>query len=766
MADAPTPQQESADEFLKRIKSKSQAPAQAPVDAQTAPTVTAPTAPTVQAAPAATTPPTTATQESADDFLRRIKGNAGVKEEQPTDESGDYWKSIKQGFVRGVAGVAGTPGYLLNSLAPAMQFSPQGLMQAFGGQKLRFGAQQALTGSDQPSEGNLSMLHPGPVPTPESYLQTAVDKGWYDPKFSGATFGSRFAGDMAAATPNLLVGPYGLESAAYTYGPAALASIGKEFGLPEWLTAPSAALGMSGGQRVASNVIERNAAIAAEQQAKAALAAHQAGKPAAAEQAQTEVAGSKTLSKGVAAATTADVMKRHDSEHMAADNDRETVAASLGDSHTLDEGMEKLQDSARDWKKTDFKTGIQEAEDGMYYKPGTNNTQTLIPEDAPTSLKGFMDALEHSHYSAGEAEPLAELLQPYLPKAMLARVRAMQTGQGLTEDVAPTIPFRDARKLSSALGAALDNQKIIADTGAGKLNELYASLQGDKRAAIQESAGQEGLDQFDKFNAEAKRLYGIASGPVSDVIGNVDKTVDKITPQMARDKLGYDSAKLRMLTTEPKLDKGLKEYGAPHLRLGTPLGDPGDADKVFSGMSPNVKGPLFGDVNAGKVQDTIDSRAEADKNLETSKQNIKEQSQSIRDREAAFQRRQRRERQETGTGLKQTAEAAKENKNALTDPTQGIYEMLRHGGRTATGIATGLVAGHYGLEPGLESLAQSAQLPGWLSKLAYPAFAGAGYLGAEGLKELTRNPQASVNMLRGTLAAAPWAPSKPSGSTP
>jgi hypothetical protein len=739
----PTPDDDDA-AFTQRLRANIKPAPNAPVQTPAA---------TTQTAPTVAQPPIPSKVGGSDDddaaFEKRLRSSAGTPTvAAPADQTEDYFKSIKQGLVRGVAGLAGLPATALEAVAPAMQLSPAGI-------------------SSMLQSKNIASLKPGPLPSTENLLTNFQNQGLYDPKFQGATVGSRVAGDLAAATPNLLAGPYGLESTAYTYGPALAASLANEspLNIPKWITGPATALIGSGGQRVVEGWMERNAATQAEQQAKEALAAHEAGTPGFKAQSQEQVQGGKTLAKGYSAATEADAMKRHDSEHTAADNDREAVASTLGDANTLDDGMSRLQDAARTWRKTTFKDGLKEAEEGMYYKPGTNNTQTLVPEDAQTKLTKFMDALEHSHYSAGEAEPLAELLQPYLPKAMLARIKNMGAEQGLPPGEAPTIPLGDARKLSTALGNALDNQKIVTDTGAGKLNEMYAALQGDKRDAIGAAAGPEGLAQFDKFNEKAKQLYATASGPVSDVIGNADKSVDKITPEMARGRLGYDSTKLKMLASDPILDKGLKEYGAPHLRLGTPLGDPGDADKVFSNMSPDVKGPLFGDVNAGKVQNTIDSRAEADANLDVAKKGIKDQAAIIRDKEAAFQRTQKTAREQEGVALKQGAATTTERKNALTDPTQGIYNMLKHAGGTATGILSGLVAGHYGLEPGLETLAQSAQLPPWMSKLAYPAFAYGGYLAKEGLGEIGRNPKAVPNMLRGGMATQPFAQTQP-GSTP
>jgi hypothetical protein len=640
----------------------------------------------------------------------------------------------------------------------------------------------------------LGSTPPTPWHTPSNLLQKAQDVGIYDPTQPTDLTGevARGVGQAAATLPvGAAMGMPLAANAAYTFGPAVTGDVLHHFtGLNPLLGALPTALTMSGAERALMQWGAKNAATkAAEEAAKAeaaataARSAHEAAGPGFTRGLQEQQDVAQAQAGRAKAITEADAAKRHDSEvtaanahlqteHTGADTDREAVASSLGQSQTVQQGGEALQDAARSWKKTEFPQQLKDAENKMY------DGAVKIPQDALGNLNGFEDSLSNSFYKAGELEPIAQRLRSRMPEGLEDAIAQIRKKNGIAPDQPLQATLNDMKKLRSILGDTMTSPKLSEGVDAGKMNELYRGLSGDMEGAIGNAAGPQGVKQFKDFNAEARRLYGLASGPVSKIISTTDKAGETILPGEAATSVlkgsDKDGSLLTQLGSEPTLKKGLNEVAASQLRTGKGAGvTQGDPDKFFTGLAPESKTALLGDENTGKLQDAIDRRAAAEKTsadmkasadkdyADMSEAAAKQSAASLKGAEASRQT-ERQVRSETGIGLKQEEEARKAALKKAEGKLNALNRPPPSGGdfppwmRNAIAMAAPVLAGRHALEP------LAAQLPSWGSDLMYGGVAGAGLLARKGLQELIRNPAARKNLLQSGIATQGGAAAVPS----
>ena len=291
------------------------------------------------------------------------------------------------------------------------------------------------------------------------------------------------------------------------------------------------------------------------------------------------------------------------------------------------------------------------------------------------------------------------------------------------------------------------------------------AVSDDMRGTVSNAAGSEGLTQFDKFNEEARRLYGIASNLNENVITSRSGLRETIDPGEAVKNLtkGTDvsGAKLAELAQEPKLQAGLNDVASAHLRMGNePLRTPGDPDAWFKGLSPEAKTALFGDENTGKLQDVLGRRETANQTFADSKLAAKEQERTAK---RQTMRTQIGEQEARGTAGKQLGKEADEAKAAQQEAAANVAAIKAQSGSTfgkaafpGMGIVGGgLTAAGNLLNAGGEGMTNTALqnlgIPNLEQLGLYSALAaGAG----EGARQLWRHPgETSRNMLMGTLPA-------------
>jgi hypothetical protein len=600
----------------------------------------------------------------------------------------------------------------------------------------------------------------------------------------------RGAGQATASLPlGEAMGMTRLANAGYTYLPAAVGDVWHhETGTnPLWASLP-AALSLTGAARLWGESGARQAATqAAEQAAKeqaeatAARQAHDVMAPDESQLQKAQTRGTQQVAKAFKKGSVADIENRYSTdtgaadtqlqgEHTGADADREAAAAKLGTSKTLEEGTGKMQDQARQWLGTEFKPALSKAEDGMFYKnPADHSQGTLVPQDAEGDATHLKGSIEHSYVTGAgvEGEPIAAMFRSRLPEAVNAKLDALAKAQGLPEGAAPKFTFADLRNIRSAIGDAAGDPSVISGIGVKKLNEMYRGVNDDIRAAVGNSAGQQGLDAFDKFNKEATRLFGVAGTVGDNIVTTTNLGKETITPKMLADNNGLwnDSTKINQLRSEPTLDKGVNEVAASKLRAGGR-----DTETAYDKL-PEAKTAMFGKqapaLNAITARRTAaesaaaDAKAAADKQRAQLLKDTQEAKQDISAHGAALRDVDINARAKTKIGLSQTEENAKAKTQELTAWAKELQRRATSVGgrefpfwiRNMPSLASGYLGGQHLLnEFGM-------QMPDWGQQLMSGAAGFGAYGMTQGAKELYHNPHAVRNLLQAGVASAP--PSAP-----
>jgi hypothetical protein len=192
-------------------------------------------------------------------------------------------------------------------------------------------------------------------------------------------------------------------------------------------------------------------------------------------------------------------------------------------------------------------------------------------------------------------------------------------------------------------------------------------------------------------------------------------------------------------------------------------------------MAPEMKTQLYGDENAGHIQDIIDSRTQADKNLKQAQDQAKEQQRNTIEAAARIRQQQANVQGEAGTKLSQEAsnatrrasEAAQTVRDAAKIKAAADVKVKQNQANSFANIqnwkipglgALGGLGGASLIGEGLGTMAHNALSGVPISDIPdiglYPALGIAGALGASGAKQMWRYPgQTSRNMLLGTLPA-------------
>jgi hypothetical protein len=231
-----------------------------------------------------------------------------------------------------------------------------------------------------------------------------------------------------------------------------------------------------------------------------------------------------------------------------------SIAALHSPVQSYQDAGEAIQDAGRQWLNSTMPAKQQAAWDAVQVDPST-----------PTPLNNFRSALESIQAKAGPWAALEQQLKPTLPAKLLStldRVAGEGGAEGRpgvdlgVEGVEPIGAnpgtWQDARQLRTTLGAAMSNPKVVADVGSQELKHLYSGLTADLGET---AAGAGQASQFAAANAESQRLYQIAEGPLSKVIGGkvADPRYDPDPGKVAKSLLsgGQTSSRdLAALTTE------------------------------------------------------------------------------------------------------------------------------------------------------------------------------------------------------------------------
>lgn len=259
----------------------------------------------------------------------------------------------------------------------------------------------------------------------------------------------------------------------------------------------------------------------------------------------------------------------------------DSTAAGLGESTTLQQAGEKLQDSARTWINETLPSKLDEV-----WEP----VNAAIPADHQLELGQFGQTLAKINKGAGRLEPLAALMKPGLPAKFKNLLDKQGELEGLASDAeaAPqSYSWKDVQAFRSNLGEAMGNPQVIKDVGAKNLSRLYAALTMDMRVGADRAGA---VPLFDAANAESTRLYNIAEGPVARVVASGRPSAEDRLPETVAAGLLTGGKKgatdLEVLRSE--MPEAVNELAAAHLR------QPGAWEK----LSPEAKQALVPDTGA------------------------------------------------------------------------------------------------------------------------------------------------------------------------
>lgn len=328
--------------------------------------------------------------------------------------------------------------------------------------------------------------------------------------------------------------------------------------------------------------------------------------------AQQAVADATTKSAATRDAAKAAAEVQANNETSMANAAIEGIAGAHGASRTLQDAGTALQDAGREWL-----TKTIPGKQNSVWSP-VNTTMTGVP----TPLAAFNAALSDINSSAGQLEPLAKLLKPGLPaqlQTVFDRAIGSPSGKPATAAVtgpssildpsgvpvskvlspaepAQPITWSDVQKLRSTLGDAMSNPATIRDVGGQNLARLYSAATQDMRNSALVHGDPETIDAFDAANAESKRLYGIAQGPLARVIGGptADPRFDPEPGKVATSLLSGGRTGDRDIAALAGEGLPVGELAAAQLRT-TPAG--------WQKLSPEAQATLVPDASARSAID-------------------------------------------------------------------------------------------------------------------------------------------------------------------
>ena len=285
----------------------------------------------------------------------------------------------------------------------------------------------------------------------------------------------------------------------------------------------------------------------------------------------------------------------------------ENRAAGLGQSRTLQEAGNALQDEARNWL-----ANVRPAKEKAVW----DEVDKLIPGNTPVQLSHFGKTLDDITTDAGSLQDLVETLRPKLPQQLKSMLGKKTGLAGLTGgQYAPD--WQEARTLRAALGDALDSASISDDAGQGNLRKLYAAVSSDLRDAAgslstpnDPYAGIAAQKAFKIADDESTRLRNFTSNIVGKIVRSKNPAQAGINPESAASAMlsGGKKGGTPISALRNEMPAAADELAAAHLRT-IGLADSTDPKSELSGswqskwegLSPEAKEALVPDPGARKA---------------------------------------------------------------------------------------------------------------------------------------------------------------------
>jgi hypothetical protein len=227
----------------------------------------------------------------------------------------------------------------------------------------------------------------------------------------------------------------------------------------------------------------------------------------------------------------------------------ESIASTLGESRTMQEAGEHLQDAARNWLTTDMPN--EEAQAWFPIRQVIGNT--------PTPLPNYTRALQDITTSGGPLAESAAALRPQLPDILQRRLAAMEAN--------PT--WNNVHAFRTDLGTAMLNPRTIGDLGNDNAAALYSALTEDLRDA---AATRGFADRFDAANATSTALHDIAEGPIARIVAGPTASREDPLPEAAAQAAlqGAQHGGTTLQILRQVMPGAVDELAAAHLRMQSP----------------------------------------------------------------------------------------------------------------------------------------------------------------------------------------------------
>lgn len=649
--------------------------------------------------------------QSADDFLGPPSADAFLGQ-RPSTQQPAVLPTIARlplgmasSVLGGIENTLGLPGNIESIATHILQSSPSLSSVVTGGSAPTAGPPSIGQAFDQWMDLGGGMGGMGPLPTSSQIQAPTNALGLTNnpslaPQSRGEAFAQAGAGGLGSALPVLATGGAALPIMLSGIG----GGLGSEAGHEMSPNSPAAPIiggllggGLTGGLADwGQGVAKSMAGAKAIEDAENALALSQ-------EQAlygRNSAANTATQARGAAgdqfAQAKASAQARAEAIGTHADTGVQTIANSLGQSKTMVEAGQKLQDAGRDWI-----SNILPAKEAAVWDPVT----AQMAPNTPAPLANFVTALGTITKEGGALQPLRDLIIPSLPKALQDRVGGLLEDASATKAVPPTfapsslldargqpvlrqtsagkpsepITWEDARTLRSTLGDAMGNPQVLRDIGEQNLAHLYAATTADLRSSAAYGGA---LDEFDQANEESSRLRAFGDNVLGNVVSGKNAVQEAIKPEdAARAMLGKPS---NLIALRAELPVAADELASAHLQ------QPGDP---WSKLAPEAKQALVPDQSKSQAVDQLLGAKSQAKQAASASIAAAQEAKGAATADATQSQR------DANFGLTEATYKARlalaQAKNAMTPKPN----MMQHGIEALSGMGLGEMLGTVGLAP-------------------------------------------------------------------
>lgn len=288
----------------------------------------------------------------------------------------------------------------------------------------------------------------------------------------------------------------------------------------------------------------------------------------------------------------------------------EQTAAGLGESRTLQQAGEKLQEGAQNWLSNTLKQKVSAA-----WAP----VDSAVPANMPVPLTNFTAQVSDTAARGGSLREIAKHFRSENFGKLAQDVDAFATrGENPS--------WQDVMSLRQDLGEAIGNPKISESIGGKQLRAQYKALTDDMRAALPPDL----VPQFNYANSTSQQLYDTATNVMGKVVRS-PKGNPGVAPESVASSLlsGGRKGATTLAALQQELPGETGELAAVQLRraaLSNPaLPGAGLSDNfgnVWDSLPEETKDALYPDLGTRARIDAAARIAQRTKAVGTSRSNL------------------------------------------------------------------------------------------------------------------------------------------------